>query len=158
MADAVDCAPRRYMPRRSAALSRWLLAATVTVVLIGAGWIVAMPPSGALGWIVTTSLAGGLLGVLAANACALATHPRCMPWLISYATGALLGAAFMEVLPHAVERAVKPEVATATVLGGILLFFTLEKLLLWRHSHQEAGGDARHFESAGGGAAALPFW
>lgn len=57
--------------------------------------------------------------------------------LISYAIGAMLGAVFLEILPHAFETASSVENMTATVLFGILLFFILEKLVLWRHCHGE---------------------
>ena len=56
--------------------------------------------------------------------------------LISYAIGALLGAAFLEILPHALEHG-DPHRMTATVLFGILVFFVLEKLVLWRHCHHD---------------------
>ncbi|MBY0266719.1 MAG: ZIP family metal transporter [Burkholderiales bacterium] len=57
--------------------------------------------------------------------------------LVSYAVGALLGAAFIEVLPHAIYQSDSIEATAATVLGGILGFFVLEKLVLWRHCHVE---------------------
>jgi zinc and cadmium transporter len=41
------------------------------------------------------------------------------------------------MLPHAFERASSFESIAATVLAGILVFFVLEKLVLWRHCHQE---------------------
>jgi len=52
------------------------------------------------------------------------------------ATGALLGAAFLEVIPHAFEYG-RPQAAAGAILGGIFAFFVLEKLLLWRHCHTE---------------------
>jgi len=55
--------------------------------------------------------------------------------LVSYAIGALLGAAFLEILPHALHEASSVEAMAMTVLFGILLFFILEKLVLWRHCH-----------------------
>ncbi len=57
--------------------------------------------------------------------------------LVSYAIGALLGAAFLEILPEAFKSTASVTVVSGTVLGGILLFFTLEKLLLWRHCHHD---------------------
>jgi zinc and cadmium transporter len=57
--------------------------------------------------------------------------------LISYAIGAMLGAVFLEILPHAFHEASSIETMTATILFGILLFFVLEKLVLWRHCHGE---------------------
>lgn len=83
------------------------------------------------------AFAGGVLSVLAAAAFAYSLRKDWLPLLISYAIGALLGAAFLEVLPHAIESASSPEQGAANLLGGILLFFILEKLVLWRHCHQE---------------------
>lgn len=88
-----------------------------------------------LAWIVTTSLLGGLLSVLIAAVFALNAQRKWVPLLVSYAIGALLGAVFLELLPHAFEVATNVEAMTGTILLGILLFFTLEKLVLWRHCH-----------------------
>jgi zinc and cadmium transporter len=88
-----------------------------------------------LGWILAASFAGGTLsaGLAAAS---LAMRASWVPMLVSFAIGALLGAAFLEILPHAFEAGDAHEVAAA-VLGGIFGFFVLEKLLLWRHCHTE---------------------
>lgn len=90
-----------------------------------------------LSWIIVMSLLGGGLSVSAAALIAVTARASWIPVLISYAIGALLGAAFLEVLPHAIEAAATPERGAATLLAGILLFFVLEKLVLWRHCHQE---------------------
>jgi len=55
---------------------------------------------------------------------------------VSFAIGALLGAAFLEIIPHAFEQGEAHQVAFS-ILGGIFGFFVLEKLLLWRHCHTE---------------------
>jgi zinc and cadmium transporter len=89
-----------------------------------------------LAWIVAVTLLGGLLSVLAAGAFALRARPTQVPMLISYAIGTLLGAAFLEILPHAVELSNSTRTVMATVLIGILLFFVLEKMMLWRHHHE----------------------
>lgn len=91
-----------------------------------------------LGWIIAASVLGGVLSVLGAAALAFSARAALVPVFISYAVGALLGAVFLEILPHALEVAPSPAVLMATVLAGILLFFVLEKLVLWRHCHQEA--------------------
>lgn len=85
--------------------------------------------------IVVACLAGGLLSIVAA-AGTLALHARWISHLVSFAVGALLGAVFLELLPHALEHG-SGERVMATVLGGLLLFFLLEKMVLWRHSHLE---------------------
>lgn len=87
----------------------------------------------ALGWIVVASVAGGVLSAGAA-ALALALRPTWVSTLVSFAIGALLGAAFLEVIPHAFEHG-EPHTVAGAILFGILAFFLLEKLLLWRHSH-----------------------
>ncbi|MGH8704378.1 MAG: ZIP family metal transporter [Burkholderiales bacterium] len=89
----------------------------------------------ALGWIVAASVAGGTLSAGAA-AFALTLRASWVPTLVSYAIGALLGAAFLEVIPQAFEQG-DPRQAALAILGGIFAFFVLEKLLLWRHCHTE---------------------
>jgi zinc and cadmium transporter len=88
-----------------------------------------------LGWIVAASIAGG---VLSAGLAAFSLYLRAswVPMLVSFAIGALLGAAFLEVIPHAFEEG-EPHQAAIAILGGIFGFFILEKLLLWRHCHTE---------------------
>ena len=88
-------------------------------------------------WILAATVAGGVLSVIAAATLALSAHISWVPVLISYAVGALLGAVFLDVLPQAFERADSPEAMALTILVGILIFFVLEKLVLWRHCHVE---------------------
>ena len=88
-----------------------------------------------LGWILAASFVGGTLSAGLA-AFALLLRASWVSTLVSFAIGALLGAAFLEVIPHAFERGNAHE-AAAAILGGIFVFFVLEKLLLWRHCHTE---------------------
>ena len=90
-----------------------------------------------LGWIAAASLLGGVLSVACAALFALTARAAWVPMLVSYAIGALLGAAFLEMLPHAFEGGKSVRVVAATVLAGIFIFFILEKLVLWRHCHVE---------------------
>ena len=83
------------------------------------------------------TILGGLGGLLVASSILLIKEPartRLIPWLVSYAVGALLGASMLEILPEALEQLPAREVFP-TLLLGILLFFVLEKLVLWRHCH-----------------------
>ncbi len=89
-----------------------------------------------LSWIIAVALAGGVLSVTAAAALTAAVGIQRVNVLISYAIGALLGAAFLEILPHALEHGDAHRM-TSTVLFGILVFFVLEKLVLWRHCHHD---------------------
>ena len=90
-----------------------------------------------LAWITAASLLGGVLSVACAALFALTARADWVPMLISYAIGALLGAAFLELLPHAFEGAMSVRSVAATILAGIFAFFILEKLVLWRHCHIE---------------------
>ena len=83
------------------------------------------------------SVVGGLGGLLVAASVLLindSARTRVVPWLVSYAVGALLGAATLKILPEAAEQ-VAPARLFATLLVGVMLFFVLEKLVLWRHCH-----------------------
>jgi len=90
-----------------------------------------------LSWIVATTLAGGLLSVAAAAVLALNARASHVPILVSYAVGTLLGAVFLELLPQAFGIAGNLQSLAGVILAGLLLFFVLEKLVLWRHCHQE---------------------
>lgn len=85
----------------------------------------------------TASLLGGVLSLLFAAILALNARLSWLSMLVSYAIGALLGAAFLNTLPEALEHAEDPAHVTLVVLFGILAFFILEKLVLWRHCHLE---------------------
>ena len=83
------------------------------------------------------SVVGGLGGLLVASVLLLvrdSTRSALVPWLVSYAVGALLGASMLGILPKAFEDLPATHVL-GTLLAGILLFFVLEKLVLWRHCH-----------------------
>ena len=60
-----------------------------------------------------------------------------MPWLVSYAVGALLGVALLALLPEALDDAARRRAVFGTLLAGILVFFVLEKLVLLRHCHTD---------------------
>jgi len=83
------------------------------------------------------SVLGGLGGLLVASGILLINDSRraqLIPWLVSYAVGALLGVSMLAILPEALDH-LSPERVFGTLLGGILIFFVLEKLVLWRHCH-----------------------
>jgi len=66
---------------------------------------------------------------------------RFASYLISLAAGALLGVAFLDLLPEAIAEGGGPSRMLTYTLIGIVLFFLIEKLLLWRHhAHGETQG------------------
>ena len=95
-----------------------------------------------LGWIIGFTLLGGVAGVLLASLFLLvpeAARARALPFMVAFATGALLGAALLGLLPEAIELAGPSGYGRVglSLLGGIALFFILEKLVLWRHCHED---------------------
>ena len=110
-----------------------------------------------LAWIILSTLVSGVLSVLAAGLF-LAFPGRhreaALPHLVSFATGALLGAALLALIPHAVLGAGSERVHEVGIalIAGIALFFVLEKFLLWRHCHDDhcdthtVGGHLHHHE------------
>ncbi len=95
---------------------------------------------------------GGVLSVLVASIFLLLsekTQRKIIPHGISFAIGALLAVAFWGLIPEAFEHAQPEQIQqlSGTILAGILGFFVLEKLLIWRHCHFgecEAHGDDEH--------------
>ncbi|MDH5369329.1 MAG: ZIP family metal transporter [Gammaproteobacteria bacterium] len=93
-----------------------------------------------LGWIIIFSLLGGVLSVLAASVFLLINDKYqkiILPHTVSFAIGALLGAALLALLPHAIsiDKNVDLHNLGLTILIGLLGFFLLEKMVLWRHCH-----------------------
>lgn len=89
-------------------------------------------------WILGSAVLGSVIAVLAAAAVLTASSSlieRLLPRLISFSTGALLGAALLGMLPHALKTLPPPAVGPMLLIG-LLSFFVLERLLVWRHCHQ----------------------
>jgi zinc and cadmium transporter len=89
--------------------------------------------------VLVLSLLGSCGGLLVASSLLLfndTLRARLIPWLVSYAVGALLGVALLELLPEALML-VDPATVFGTLLAGILVFFVLEKLVLIRHCHTD---------------------
>jgi zinc and cadmium transporter len=90
-----------------------------------------------LAWAVGLTLVGSLGGVLVASALFFFNDQirvKIVPWLVSYAVGTLLGVALLVLLPEALAH-LSARTVLGSLLGGIMLFFLLEKLVLWRHCH-----------------------
>jgi zinc and cadmium transporter len=68
---------------------------------------------------------------------------RLTPYLLSFATGTVLATALIGLLPEAMEQA-SVRTVSFTVLGGVVVFFVLESLVIWRHAHADGHGHAHH--------------
>jgi len=90
-----------------------------------------------LTWIIFFSVLGSV-GAIAGAALLLlfreSTRKTLLPCLLSYAIGTLLGAAFLGMIPNALQQNTALAIS-GTVLAGIVIFFVLEKLIIWRHCH-----------------------
>ncbi len=89
-------------------------------------------------YIITAALAGGMISVSLAAIVAWRVQPRLIPVFVSYAVGALLGVVFLDLLPHIFESSGQFQTSAGWILAGILGFFALEKMVLWRHDHGAA--------------------
>ena len=90
-----------------------------------------------LAWAVGLTLLGSLGGVLVASGLLFFNDRlrlKIVPWLVSYAVGTLLGVALLVLLPEALGH-LPARTVLGSLLAGIMLFFILEKLVLWRHCH-----------------------
>lgn len=95
-----------------------------------------------IAWIILFTALGGVLSAMAASLFLVAPEAlrvKVLPHLVSFATGALLAAALLGLLPHAVEGAgvENAHIIGFSLLAGLLVFFVLEKMVLWRHCHQD---------------------
>lgn len=106
-----------------------------------------------LGWIILFTACGGMASALFAGLFLLLpeqTGLRLLPHFVSFATGALLGAALLALLPEAIES-VGPGGARgigAALVVGLGIFFVIEKLVLWKHAHSHEDSD--EMEASGG--------
>jgi zinc and cadmium transporter len=109
-----------------------------------------------LGWIVLFTAVGGIASAAFAGLFLLLpekTGLRMLPHFVSFATGALIGAALLGLLPEAMES-VGPSGAHAigaALVVGLGVFFIIEKLVLWRHAHSHEHEDPTEREVAARG-------
>ena len=95
-----------------------------------------------LSWIVLFTVFGGVLSVLGASLVLFLPKKiisKVLPFSVSFATGALLSVSFVGLIPHALEDVGMENFHTLsiTIMGGLLFFFMLEKMVLWRHCHHD---------------------
>jgi len=66
-------------------------------------------------------------------------------YLISFSAGALIGDAFIHLLPEAVEETGGFTIKTSLfVISGIMLSFVIEKFIHWRHCHMPITKEHKH--------------
>jgi zinc and cadmium transporter len=103
-----------------------------------------------LGLAIALSAIGSTAGLFVASSLLLfrpEARVRLVSWLVSYAVGTLLGASLLHLVPDALEH-LPPRPAVVALLAGILTFFVLEKLVIWRHCHAAEGDCDTHSTTA----------
>lgn len=103
-------------------------------------------PVNLLAQIIAASLAGGLLSMAVAALLTFGLPRHWLARLVSFSTGVLLATALLELLPEAGEAGLEPDILFPLLLTGLVGFFLLEKLALWRHTHE--GGDGHSVATA----------
>lgn len=87
-------------------------------------------------WIILFSILGSIGAICIAGIFVfLGTNlqENLIPILIAFATGVLLTVAFLGLIPEAIEEIGEPHIIMPFILGGILFFFIMEKVVIWRN-------------------------
>lgn len=71
-------------------------------------------------------------------------YERVIFLLVSFSVGALFGDAFIHLIPEAFEQIPEPLLISLSIIGGILIFFVLEKYIRWHHCHLDEGDCKEH--------------
>jgi zinc and cadmium transporter len=101
------------------------------------------------------TLVAGIGSVWLAAALSFGVLARYTQHMLSLAAGALLGTAFLHLLPEAFESEFGAHELFLTLLIGVVFFFLLDKAELWHHGHEhhheaaKGGHDHRHLHSHG---------
>jgi len=90
------------------------------------------------------TLAAGIGSVWLAAALSFGVLSRYTQHMLSLAAGALLGTAFLHLLPEAFEGGIDAQALFLTLLIGVIFFFLLDKAELWHHGHEHHHDDAEH--------------
>ncbi|MFT3837528.1 MAG: ZIP family metal transporter [Myxococcaceae bacterium] len=103
-----------------------------------------------LPWILGAAVLAGVGSAVLAGVVLMLPKERrakALPWLVAFSAGALLGAAFGDLLPQALTGA-SAKAVSLWVLGGMMAFMLLELLLAHRHGHGHAHGHEHEEHSA----------
>jgi zinc and cadmium transporter len=103
-----------------------------------------------LAQIMAFCIGGSAVSLAIAALVAFRVKAHWIPTFVSFAVGALLGAVFLDILPHVFSETKDPGRIAAFILAGLLAFFVMEKLLLWRHHHHGDEGVHEHDEGRSG--------
>ncbi len=89
-------------------------------------------------WILTSTALVSLVSLVGIFTLAIKEKflPKILFCLIGFSAGALIGSAFLHILPECLENNQSNSVFSYLILG-IIIFFIMERFLHWRHCHEE---------------------
>jgi zinc and cadmium transporter len=93
--------------------------------------------------LLATTIAG-VFSISAAAVFSFALLSKMVERMVSLSVGILLATSLLHALPEAFESKADTRALFATLLGGLLGFFLLEKLAILRHSHHHEGDGHSH--------------
>ncbi|WP_051156415.1 ZIP family metal transporter [Herbaspirillum huttiense] len=94
--------------------------------------------------LLATTLAG-VVSITAAAVFSFALLSKVVERMVSLSVGIMLSTSLLHALPEAFESQAEPHTLFAVLLGGLLVFFLLEKTAILRHSHHhEDDGHGHH--------------
>ncbi|WP_313034347.1 ZIP family metal transporter, partial [Massilia alkalitolerans] len=86
----------------------------------------------------------GVASITGAAVFSFALLSKVVERMVSLSVGIMLATSLLHALPEAFESGADPRSLFATLLGGLLAFFVLEKLAILRHSHHHEGDGHHH--------------
>jgi zinc and cadmium transporter len=90
-----------------------------------------------LGWILISTFFVSIISLIGVITLAIKDKllHKIIFYLLGFSAGALIGGAFLHILPEAIERLNATVVFYYAILG-IVLFFLMERYFHWRHCHE----------------------
>ncbi|MBQ5948012.1 ZIP family metal transporter [Massilia sp. ST3] len=89
-------------------------------------------------------MVAGVLSITGAAIFSFALLSKVVERMVSLSVGIMLATSLLHALPSAFESGADPRSLFATLLGGLLAFFVLEKMAILRHSHHHEGDGHHH--------------
>jgi zinc and cadmium transporter len=99
-------------------------------------------------WIVVSTILISLISLIGIVTTLRSDIQRLTFYFISFASGTMLGGAFLDLLPEALESGEPVKRVLGKIAAGVVLFFLFEKLLIWRHCHLHQYPDDHHRPTA----------
>jgi zinc and cadmium transporter len=91
-----------------------------------------------------TTIFAGVVSISAAAIFSFTLLSKVVERMVSLSVGIMLSTSLLHALPEAFESQADPRSLFATLLGGLLAFFVLEKMAVLRHSHHHEGDGHHH--------------